>query len=551
MENKNYNLWIKNPNLSIEIKNIIKKYNNTEIKKYFNKDIEFGTAGIRGIMGIGSSMFNLITIKKITLAFSKYLIENYSKKELECKGILIGHDTRKNSEIFALECVKILNFMNIKAILFKDNAPVPTPYVSYGIRKIKALSGIVITASHNSKEYNGYKILDINGSQYLPNVTNKINKEYQRNTTESLNIIDIDKPIFDYINIDIDKMYFNDVMKMQFFPDEKRKIKITFSNLHGTSKEITPKILKKANYHTQIVKEQFEYDINFKNAPEPNPEIQKNFKLAHKYAKKNNSDLIILNDPDADRVGVSILHNNKYHILNANEVAPILLKYILNQLKNHKKLPKNGVIYSTFVSSHLIDLIAKKYNIEIVKTLVGFKWIGDLINRNRSKKFLFAYEEACGYILNDIVRDKDGIQTSLVIAEACDFYKKQGKTFIDVLNEIYKSNNYFYCHTINKIIKNKKDKKINDDIFKKLENINIKKIGDKKIVKKEDYKKGLYNMPSQNLLKFYFEDGSWFAVRPSGTESKIKYYFVFIDKNSIQDAKNKFLKVKNELFKKI
>lgn len=480
----------------------------------------------------------------------EYLKNNYSELDLKTKGIVIGHDNRNFSFEFSQEIANIFSSNNIKAILFANNDIRPTPVISYSIKKIDAIAGIIITASHNSKEYNGYKIYDSNGSQFLPIITNIIGENYLKIKEEVFNLILNPDPILiTYVSKEIEENYIIDVKTMQFYPNQKRNIKIVFSNLHGTSKEWTPKILKDCGYEVFIVKEQFSNDPNFTFAPNPNPELIECYNLALKYAKKVNADLIILNDPDADRLGIGVKINNcDYYLMNGNETAPVLIEYLFSHYQNKKILPKNGVMYNTFVTSNLSDKVAESYGVKVIKTLTGFKWIGDQINKESEKKlkFLFGFEEAYGYLLKDIIRDKDGIQTSLVLAEACWYYYNQKKTLYDVLLEQYNKFGFFYCETINLIYDGINSKKNINNILKKFRDKNISSLYKIKCVKKEDYLYGLYGMPGQDLLKFYFEDGSWFAVRASGTEPKIKLYFVCVDK-TIEKSKIKMIKMYQEL----
>lgn len=555
MENKIYDLWINNNNLPLDIKNKIKNLSNKDIKLMFGSELEFGTAGLRGIMGVGSANINQITIKKATLAFCDFLKNKFSLTDLKNKGVVIAHDSRRNSFEFSLEVAKVLTNNDIKTIFFKDNRPYPTPLVSYAIKKYKLLSGIVITASHNEKQYNGYKILDCDGCQYLPKDTKIITNSYMKNTTDAINFnLEIKKENLFYYNNEVKEQYLKDISNKYIFNSNlKKDIKIIFSNLHGVSKEFVPEVFKNNGFNFYKVKEQFEYDPDFSYAKYPNPEFEENFELAIKLAKEKKSDLIILNDPDADRIGVACLNKktNKYQIIKTNELVAILLEYILFNLKAKKLLNGTEAIYSTVVSSDLPEIIANYYNVKSYKTLTGFKWLGNLMKENKNKnKFILAFEEACGVIISDIVNDKDGIQTSILVANACNYYHSINKTFIDVLDDLYKKYGYFYCKTFNILFDiNSNYSKYIDEIFYKIRNSNLKKIDKYSISKIEDYTKIILK-EKQNLLKIYLEDGgSWLAIRKSGTEPKLKIYCVFVDKNE-ENTKLKLNNVYNE-FKKI
>lgn len=540
---KNINLWWKNiKNLDTQLKYEMKNMNNYELQDAFTKNLEFGTSGFRGLIGAGTNRINIFTIRRLILAFIYYLQLIYSKIDLKNKGIILCHDNRHFSYYFFQEIMNILLSYNIKVILFKNNNLIPTPLVSYSIKKNNAIAGIMITASHNSREYNGCKFYNKYGSQLLPLETNIIKKKYLNIKLEIFNLfLSPNVKLISYVSKKIEQNYINDIKNMQFYFNKKRNIKIIFSNLHGISKEWTPKILKECGYKVYIVKEQYLMDSNFTNAPNPNPELTECYNLAIKYAKKKDAHIIILNDPDADRLGIAIkISKGKYYLMTANETAPILIEYLFSHYKKRKKIPNNGIMYNTFVTSDLSDKIAKSYGVKVIKTLTGFKWISSqiLLCKKKKLKFLFGFEESYGYLLKDFTLDKDGIQTSLVIAEACWMYYNQGKTLYDVLNELYNKFGFYYCYTFNFFKYGEKGKIIINKILQNLRNKKICILNNIKCIKIEDYLLGLYNMPSQDLLKFYFEDGSWIAVRASGTEPKIKFYFVCIGE-SIEMAKHK------------
>ncbi|WP_374696859.1 phospho-sugar mutase [Spiroplasma endosymbiont of Polydrusus formosus] len=536
----NLNLWKNAKNLDPILANEFRQMSEPELLAAFSDDLEFGTAGLRGLLGPGTGKINLYTIRRVTLAFMAYLKTIYAADDLKTKGVVIGHDNRYFSTEFAQEVAYIFASNNIKAILFANNELRPTPVVSYTIRKIKAVAGVIITASHNSREYNGYKIYDHNGSQFLPVATDVIGENYLKIKGEVFTLVlHCDASLITYVDKAIEENYVTDVKAMQFYPEQKRNIKIVFSNLHGTSKEWTPRILEECGYEVVIVEEQFANDPNFTFAPKPNPELTECYDLALKYAKKVKAGIIILNDPDADRLGIGIkIKDDKYYLMTGNETAPVLIEYLFSHYQKQNTLPPNGVMYNTFVTGNLSDKVAESYGVQVFKTLTGFKWIGDQMSKAQAKglQFLFGFEEAYGYVLKDITRDKDGIQSSLVLAEACWYYHQQKKTLYDVLVEQYNKFGYFYCKTVNLVRDGIDGKKIINNMLKKLRQETITSLFQIKCTNKEDYLAGLHEMPKQDLLKFYFEDGSWFGVRASGTEPKIKFYFVCIDKTSEQAA---------------
>lgn len=547
---ESYFLW-KKQDLPKHLKDALEKMNKEEIIDAFSNNLEFGTAGLRSTVGPGIAKLNEITIIKATTAFLKFLKTKYQSDELLNRGVIIAHDNRHFSKEFAFLVAQVLAKHNIKAFLFKENDLRPTPVLSYSIRKVKTVAGIVVTASHNPPEYNGYKIYDENGCQFLPDDTNIIAANME-NLVDDFNLnFDYNKDLIFEVEESVEEKYRQDIKNLQFYPNQKRNIKIVFSNLHGTSRNWVVPILEECGYEVIVVKEQESFDPDFKGVVSPNPEVKATFGLAIEYGKKYNADLVILNDPDADRIGIAVKHNNEFVLLNGNETAPILLNYLLSNYQKFAIMPDNPVMYNTFVTGTLSDEVAKSYGCEVIKTLTGFKWIGNelLKEKSRNVNFIFGFEEAYGYVIKDITRDKDGIQAAMVLAEACWYYLQENKTLIDVLTEIYQKFGYYYFFTVNIVLKGEEGKNQINNMIDTLRNNQVLDLNGIKLTKKEDYINGLYNMPGQNLLKFYFEDGSWFAVRPSGTEPKIKFYFVCIDK-SVELAKEKMHKMYYDLAKK-
>lgn len=552
MYRQEYQKWLENKDVSTEIKNQLQKMTSDEINHAFSSTLSFGTAGIRGIIGPGTARMNIYTIKRATIAFVEYLQSHYSKNELCTRGVIIAHDNRHYSIEFSQETANIFTSYGIPAYLFTDNELRPTPLLSYSIRKLQALAGVVITASHNPPAYNGFKIYDDNGCQFLPVATDEI--------ADNMNQISLDDVFRPTINnnqsellrtvpkaVEID--YLSDISALQFYPEAQRDIKIIFSNQHGTSRDWVMKLLQGNNYDVTPVKEQWDFDPNFSGTPSPNPEDAAAFNLAIRDAKLVQADLILVNDPDSDRIGIGVLHNGEYVLLNGNETAPVLLEYLLSHYQQRNIMPKQPIMYNTFVTGNLSDLVAESYGCQVIKTLTGFKWIGSEMAKIPTQNFVFGFEEAYGYVVKDLTRDKDGIAAALVLAEACDFYKKQNQTLVDVLFAIYEKFGYFYCNTVNLILEGAAGQNQIKTILATLRTTPINMLNGLELVKKEDYLKGLHNMPPQDLLKFYFADGSWFAVRGSGTEPKIKFYFVCVDK-SLSAATTKMKLMYQELTEK-
>lgn len=538
---KAYSEWVEAKNLDSELKGMLEQASDEELNAAFGLKLEFGTAGIRGILGPGPGRFNVYTIKKVTISYAKLLISKYSN-DLE-RGVVIGHDNRHNSAKFAQLAAEVLTSFGIKAHLFKGNKMKPTPVVSFATKDLKAIGGIVITASHNPAIYNGYKIYDEFGCQ-LTDADTGIIAEHMEQTEDILNWeYKIDESLIVTVGKKTLDNYKTMITNLQFYKDEDRSgFKMIYSAVNGTGTEFTPPLLRKFGYEVIEVEEHAFEDPTFKNVGNPNPEFEVAWKIPMEYgAKHQDAGIMIIQDPDADRIGCAINHQGKWIRLDGNQTGPILIEWKLSQLKKFGRMPENPALYSSFVTSDLGDRIAAEtYGVKIIKTLTGFKWMGSEILKEpkRGLNFVFAYEESYGYVLDDSTRDKDGIQATTMLVEAAWYYKQQGKTLIDVLNDIFDKYGYYYTYTENLNFKPEEIKSKVEPIMKKLREDSFNNFEDMELKYAEDYISGLYNMPGQNLMKFYFTDNSWFAVRPSGTEPKVKIYFVTVGKDEV-DAKRK------------
>jgi phosphoglucomutase len=540
--NEVYQAWISNKNLDEECREILENADDTELTAAFELELEFGTAGIRGVLGAGPGRLSVYTIKSVTIAYAKLLMKRYP--EMLERGVVVGHDNRHNSKRFSQIAAEILTSFGIKAYLFSENKMMPTPLVSFATKDLNCIGGIVITASHNPAIYNGYKIYDEFGCQLIDKDT-EIIAGYMKNATDILDWkYKTDESLLEVVSEKTIENYNKMISDLQFYPNEKRDVfSIVYSGVNGTGNKFTPKLLTSFGYNIDVVKEHEFEDETFKNVGNPNPEFDPAWEIPFSYAKKNeNASIIIINDPDADRIGLAVKHNNEWVRLDGNQTGPILIEWKLSQLKKQNRIPKNPALYSSFVTSNLGDRIAAEtYGVNVVKTLTGFKWMGSEIlkEKDRGLNFVFAYEESYGYVLDSSTRDKDGIQAATMLTEAAWYYKKEfGKTLVDVLNDLYEKYGYYYTYTENLNFKPEEIKSKIGPIMNKLRNEGFNSLGDLQLDYVEDYIDGLYNMPGQNLLKFYFEDSSWIAVRPSGTEPKIKIYFVVVDDNH-EAAKNK------------
>lgn len=541
-----------------------------EIEDRFYKDLEFGTAGLRGIIGAGTNRMNIYTVGYTTQGLANYITKWGEKGR--GKGVAIAYDSRNMSREFADHVASILCGNGIKAYVFPQITPVPI--LSYAIRELNCISGIMITASHNPPEYNGYKVYWKEGYQLTPSIAKDITQEIEKiSNLEQINSMNeenaLEKGLLHYIDDTINKKYTQAILSQCIHGDmiskDNDKISIIFSPLFGSGYKPVMEALAQAGFSkVYIVDEQAQPDGNFPNVNVPNPEDPEVFERARILADKIDGDIILATDPDADRIGVAYKDNNgEYVNLTGNQIGCILEYYLLTQLEFLGGIPDNGIILKSIVTTDLADKIAKDYNISIENTLTGFKYIGEKIEEYKNtklKSFLMGFEESYGYLVGSHARDKDAVGTALLLCEMALFYKLDNKTLGDVLEEIYQKYGY-YIEDIESIrIEGKegltKLQRISDDFRR---NLPMKWI-DKKVLYVEDYHLGKktivgerveeITLPKSNVLKIYLEDESWFCIRPSGTEPKIKIYFS-IKGSSIEDAKEYLGKIKNEVMKKV
>jgi len=538
-----YTTWIKNPKLDKEIKNELISMNDDEIKKSFYDNLSFGTAGMRGIMGAGTNKLNIYTIRKATLGYANYLINIY--KENIKNGVVIGHDNRLNSRKFCLDCASLLSSKGIKVYIFDDLRP--TPEISYAIRKLNAIGGIIITASHNPKEYNGYKVYDETGCQLTDFKNSLLIMEINKIDDILSYEFSQRKDLITTLGYDFDKQYYDEIKNLSLNNLNTKNLKIVYSPQHGTALNGVKEILTSLGYSLHLVESQCPPDPYFSNTQSPNPEDPNAYTKSIELAEQINADLLLTTDPDGDRIGVGLKHNGTYHLLTGNQTACLILDYILN----NKKHDNNSLVISSIVTTSLLEEIAKKHNTFFKQTLTGFKYIGETItNYQHEKEFIFAAEESYGCTISPIVRDKDSLQAALIISEMTCYYKSKNKTLIDRLNELYNENGYFYDKVVSYSLDPLTGKEKINNIMNSLRNINLDKLSNYKIKETQDYLKGYKDFPKNNVLRFVFEDNSFIAIRPSGTEPKYKIYYSLKAKNK-EDALNKFEAIQKEISEKI
>ena len=531
-----YQQWLDSPRVGEQDKEILRKMSNEDIDDAFYKDIEFGTAGMRGIIGPGTNRINFYTVRKATIGFAQYLLAKF--KNARERGVVISHDNRHMSREFVFECAQVLNLMGFRAFIFDSLRP--TPELSFGVRFKRACGGIMITASHNPKEYNGYKVYDENGCQLVPKKIEKLLKIINNMPSA----IDCDIPLyknageFDILTYKLDETYLDLIKNIQINSNlNKKDFKVVYSPEHGTSFVNAIRIFKECGYHVYPVLSQCAPDPNFTGTLTPNPEDPNAYIEAINYAKKINADLICITDPDGDRVGIAARkRDGEYRIFTGNESGALLMNYIFKERERLGLLSKNGVMYNTIVTSSLGDKIATSYGVKTESFLTGFKYIGDRIQyyeENRGPDFEFGYEESYGCLISPFVRDKDGIQAILLYTEMTLFYKLKGLTLDEQYDRL--EQRFGYHTTITHSITFKGSKGHNDmiNLIDYIRRNPVENLCNHKVVKYNDYlnqvsytdnKVDKINLESSNVLKFIFDDGSSIAIRPSGTEPKCKIY---------------------------
>ena len=541
---ENYKIWTKSPFDKETISNVkdLKKKNIKDFNDSFYTDLSFGTGGMRGIVGLGPNRVNKYTFGRNTQGISNYINNN---KQDKIQSVVIAYDCRNQSEFLANQVAEIFSANNIKVFLFSSIRP--TPELSYALVKLKCICGIVLTASHNPPEYNGYKVYWEDGGQIVPPIDKKLITEIN-NTNYSEIKFEKNKNLIEIIDKDIDDSFVKDsIINGKIGNSKRENYKIVFTPLHGTSHLIGPRVLKEAGYsQLQIVEEQAEPNGNFPTVKSPNPEDVEALEMALNLAKINDSDIFIGTDPDADRLGIGIKDNSgNYITLNGNQIMIVLTEYLLSKKNN---LDNSFFIGSTVVSTPMIKNIAKAYNVDIKIGLTGFKWIAKMIHDYPNQKFIGGGEESYGYLVGDFVRDKDAITSSLLACELGSECKSKGGNLYDYLISCYIKYGFFKERLISIEKKGIEGVKEIKSIMKKLRDKPIDKLVGSEMIVIQDFekseeinfksgKKSFLNFPKSNVLIFESKDGTRVAARPSGTEPKIKFYFSV---NMKLESKEKF-----------
>lgn len=499
---------------------LLKITDEKEIEDRFYKDLAFGTGGMRGIMGAGPNRMNRYTISRATLGLANYLSDFPTPQ----KSVVIAYDSRNNSEDFAKCAAEVLAVKGITVYLFDKITP--TPVLSFAVRHLGCIAGIVITASHNPKEYNGYKVYDENGCQLVPSLADKVIAHVQEITDyRAVPRLDFEVALQSgMIQMVCDEVLdtFLDAVKTQALYTEPSKLKIVYTPLHGTGNIPVRRILK--DYSVSVVKEQAVPDGDFSTVRSPNPEEKDALNLAIEQAKTEAADLVLGTDPDCDRVGIAVRHNDDYVLLTGNQVGALLADFVL-RFKADTRNEKSTLV-KTIVTNDLGANIGRKYGLQIVETLTGFKYIGDQINRYEKtgeKEFVMGYEESYGYLVGTHARDKDAVVASMLICEMTAYHKNNGKTLVDALEEIYKEYGYYLDALDSFVLQGIDGVQKMNAVLDALRARGASAFQDVETV--QDFSEGIGDLPKENVLKYLFRNGSWLAVRPSGTEPKLKVYY--------------------------
>lgn len=555
--------WLNDPYVDEETKAELRALEQQpqELEERFYKDLEFGTGGLRGVIGAGSNRMNRYTVGRATQGFAQFILETH--KGAGRPSIVIAHDSRRFSPEFALEAALVLAGNGIEAKLYPSLRS--TPQLSFSVRHLQATGGIVITASHNPPEYNGYKVYNSEGGQLVPHEAEQVIsyimsvdsfdavKRIDREEAESAGLLQ-------WLGEPEDEAFAETVASISLSREEIRSslgrdFKIVYTPLHGTGNLPVRWVLDKLGFsEVHVVPEQEQPDSEFSTVKSPNPEEREAFTLAMKLGEELNADILIGTDPDADRMGAVVRDNEgKFVVLSGNQSGALMIHYYLSRLQELGKLPSNGAVVKTIVTSEMGTAVAGHYGATIFNTLTGFKYIGEKMTQFEQSgeyTYLFGYEESYGYLAGTYARDKDAVLAAMLICEAGAYYKAQGKTLYDVLQELYEQFGYFLESLESRTLKGKDGLAQIQSIMSDWRANPPKEIGGASVTEVLDYSKGLNGLPKENVLKYMLSDGSWFCLRPSGTEPKIKVYFA-VRGESLADAKTKVDRLTQEVMGRV
>ena len=567
-----YKKWCESPEFDEQTKEELLKIKDDEkeIEDRFYKELEFGTAGLRGVIGAGTNRMNKYTVGKATQGLANYILE----QKVEDKGVAISYDSRRMSKEFALQTSLILNANGIKTYLFENLRPVPE--LSFTVRELKCTAGIMITASHNPPKYNGYKVYWEDGAQIVSPRDKEIIQKV-RNIKSFSEIKEItreeaeEKGLLNIIKEEMDEKYLSTLEKLVLNPEivkeQGKELKVVYTPLHGTGNTVAEKLLHRIGLqNVYVVEEQKDPDGNFPTVDYPNPEDKKAFKLALELANKVDADVVLATDPDADRLGIFAKDNKtgKYMEYTGNMSALLIAEYRISQMKEKNILSKNGVFITTVVSSDLAKAIAKYYNLECPEVLTGFKNIGAVmrkIDEDENKEYVFGYEESYGCLIGDYARDKDGISAVMALCEAACYYRSKGKTLWDAMQDIYEKYGYYKEAQVSIVLEGAEGAQKIKEMMTKMRETPINKIGEYEVLTFKDIERDIVRnmktgeetktgLPTSNVLYYELEDNNWCCIRPSGTEPKIKIY-MGVKGTSNEDADKKLEDLKEKMLETV
>ncbi|AYB41845.1 phospho-sugar mutase [Paenibacillus lautus] len=556
--------WLNDPYVDEETKQELRslEHDAKELEERFYRDLEFGTGGLRGVIGAGSNRMNKYTVGRATQGFAQYVLETHGDAEGK-PSVVIAHDSRHFSPEFALEAALVLAGNGIVAKLYPSLRS--TPQLSFSVRHLGATGGIVITASHNPPEYNGYKVYNREGGQLVPdeaeNVIARIQEVDSFSAVKRLSQADAEaQGLLVWLGEAEDQAFVDTVTDVSVNRELiasklGEDFKIVFTPLHGTGQAPVERVLRSIGFkHIHVVPEQAQPDGNFSTVKSPNPEEREAFTFAMKLGEEVGADILIGTDPDADRMGAVVKNaQGEYVVLTGNQSGAIMIHYLLGQLKAAGKLPHNGAVIKTIVTSEMGAAIAEHYGAAVLNTLTGFKYIGEKMTQfeeSGSHTYLFGYEESYGYLAGNYARDKDAVLASMLICEAAAYYKGQGKTLYDVLQELYEQFGYFLETLESRTLKGKDGVAQIQAKMSDWRDNPPQEVGGQLVKQVLDYAEGLDGLPKENVLKYLLEDGSWFCLRPSGTEPKIKVYFA-VRGESLAHAKAKIQSLSDQVMARV
>jgi phosphoglucomutase len=541
------------------------------LEELFYKHLEFGTGGMRGEIGPGTNRMNIYTIRRAAEGLALFFKEQ--GEAAMKRGVVIAYDSRHKSPEFALEVAKTVGKYGIKVYLFNELRP--TPELSFAVRYLNAFAGVVVTASHNPPEYNGFKVYGEDGGQIPPQaadiIIGYVNDVENELTIEVASENDLlEEGLLEYIGEEIDQEYVSKLKTLQLNEDIVKSVaeelKIVFSPLHGTgNKPVRDGLAAFGFKNVTVVCEQELPDADFSTVESPNPEEHAAFEMAIRYGNEMDADLLMATDPDADRLGIAVKNNEgEYTVLTGNQIGALMLEYLLSQQKEKGQLANNGVVVKTIVTSEIGRAIAKEYGIPTIDTLTGFKFIGEKINefeQSGEKTFLFGYEESYGYLIGDFVRDKDAVQSAIFVAEVAAYYKSKGKTLYDGLLDIFEKYGFYREGLQSITLKGKDGAEKIALLMNRFREDRIKEMAAIEVTSIEDYSEGValdvrenlnkeIDLPKSNVLKYHLADGSWFCLRPSGTEPKAKFYFG-VKAETLEDSQTKLVMLQQAVMNKV